>query len=132
MGRPKKNISINLVANLAAHGCTTEEIGTIVGCSKDTLERRFSAVLKKGRANMKMSLRRRQMKLAMEGNATMLIWLGKQYLKQKDKRESPPPPAVDASPDRTAVEVAAMNETILTPAEMCKEHASNEHSTATT
>lgn len=34
-----------------------------------------------------MSLRRAQMKLAESGNATMLIWCGKQYLGQTDKVE---------------------------------------------
>ena len=34
-----------------------------------------------------MSVRRMQYRSAEEGNATMLIWLGKQYLDQKDKQE---------------------------------------------
>jgi hypothetical protein len=34
-----------------------------------------------------VSLRRKQYELAMAGNATMLIFLGKQYLGQADKRE---------------------------------------------
>ena len=35
----------------------------------------------------KASLRRRQYKLAEEGNPTMLIWLGKQWLGQSEKKE---------------------------------------------
>lgn len=35
----------------------------------------------------KASLRRRQHRLAMSGHPTMLIWLGKQYLGQKDATE---------------------------------------------
>lgn len=31
---------------------------------------------------MRMRLRRAQLRLAMDGNVTMLIWLGKQYLGQ--------------------------------------------------
>jgi hypothetical protein len=34
---------------------------------------------------MKISIRRQQLKLAEAGNATMLIWLGKQVLGQRDK-----------------------------------------------
>ncbi len=34
-----------------------------------------------------MSLRRKQWRAAEEGNTTMLVWLGKQYLGQKDKSE---------------------------------------------
>ena len=39
-----------------------------------------------------VSLRRKQYELAMAGNATMLIFLGKQYLGQSDKREVTTPP----------------------------------------
>jgi hypothetical protein len=56
-------------------------------CSKDTLERRFAAVIKKGRAQRNSSLRRKQFEVAMKGDRTMLIWLGKQYLEQRDKHE---------------------------------------------
>lgn len=34
------------------------------------------------------SLRRKQFELAMNGDRTMLIWLGKQYLEQKDTRQT--------------------------------------------
>jgi hypothetical protein len=34
-----------------------------------------------------MSLRRMQWQAAENGNPTMLVWLGKQYLNQKDKAE---------------------------------------------
>jgi hypothetical protein len=33
---------------------------------------------------MKIRLRRAQLRLAIDGNVTMLIWLGKQYLGQSD------------------------------------------------
>jgi hypothetical protein len=32
-----------------------------------------------------MKLRRRQIRAALDGNITMLIWLGKQYLGQRDQ-----------------------------------------------
>ena len=47
----------------------------------------FSAVYKKYSETGKMSLRRYQFKLA-EKNATMAIWLGKQYLGQRDNFET--------------------------------------------
>ena len=34
-----------------------------------------------------MSLRRKQFETALAGNVTMMVWLGKQYLGQKDKTE---------------------------------------------
>lgn len=39
------------------------------------------------RAKGKLSLRRKQFQLALSGDRTMLIWLGKQYLGQVDKSE---------------------------------------------
>lgn len=85
MARPYKEINGEQVRKLAAIGCTDVEIGNIVGCSHDTLTKRFRAELDDGRANGKASLRRKQWEVALSGNVTMLIWLGKQVLDQQDK-----------------------------------------------
>jgi len=37
--------------------------------------------------NLQMSLRRKQIEVALKGNVSMLIWLGKQMLGQMDKQE---------------------------------------------
>lgn len=87
MARPFKDIKPWQVYKLARIGCTDVEIATILDCHQDTLTNRFSEFLRKGREKMRMSLRRMQYKAASEGNVTMLIWLGKQYLKQHDKIE---------------------------------------------
>lgn len=87
MARPKISIDPDKVAMLARIGCTTEEIASELECSKDTLERRFAAVLKDGRNRFKVSVRRQQMRLLVAGNATMGVWLGKQVLGQKDRGE---------------------------------------------
>ena len=86
-GRPLAVIDGAKVEALARIHCTTAEIAAVLGCSPDTLERRFAALLKKGREEGRASLRRSQWKLANEGNATMCIWLGKQLLGQKDRHE---------------------------------------------
>lgn len=96
MARPKKIIDWETVKKLCAIHCTGEEIASIVGVSYDTLERHikdefgesFAEYYKKHSANGKMSLRRKQYEVAMSGNTTMLVWLGKQYLGQTDKTES--------------------------------------------
>lgn len=85
MARPKKQIDEKLVHDLAAINCTMDEIAAVAGCSKDTLERRFAAIIKEGREQGKASIRRLQYELAKKGNATMLIWLGKQLLGQREK-----------------------------------------------
>ena len=88
-GRPKKEIDYVTVEKLANIQCTQDEIASFLGISVRTLQRdeEFLKIYQKGQENGKMSLRRIQYKLA-EKNTTMAIWLGKQYLGQKDIIES--------------------------------------------
>lgn len=87
MARPKKQIDKVQVRTLAGFGLTAAEIGTALGCSADTLERRFAASLKEGRDDLNAGLKRKQVEMALDGNTTMLVWLGKQYLGQRDKSD---------------------------------------------
>ena len=89
VGRPKKIIDYEAVAKLAHIQCTVAEIANFFDCSTRTLERdsQFCRIYKKEMDGGKMSLRRKQWKAADEGNTTMLVWLGKQYLGQRDKTE---------------------------------------------
>ena len=86
MARPKKTIDYELVEKLASIQCTQEEIANFLGLSVRTLQRdeEFCHIYKKGMENGKMSLRRIQFRIAEKGNAAMAIFLGKQYLGQKD------------------------------------------------
>ncbi len=95
-------------------GCTCEEMVAVLGVSWSTMERKCKAVhgipfdeyVKKGNQNFKVSLRRLQARGAQgyteiirdeQGNIlerkynppniTMQIWLGKQFLNQKEKSE---------------------------------------------
>jgi hypothetical protein len=92
-GRPELELDPRVVGGMAFVGATNVEIALFLGCSVDVLERRFADVLRKKRMSMRTRLRRAQLRLAMEGNATMLIWLGKQYLGQSDH-----PVLADSSP----------------------------------
>jgi hypothetical protein len=87
-GRPKKEIDYATVEKLANIQCTQEEIASFLGISSRTLLRdeKFKELFARGRENGKMSLRRIQWKHA-EKSATMAIWLGKQYLGQRDNIE---------------------------------------------
>lgn len=89
MARPKKTIDYKEVEKLAAIMCTQEEIGSHLDISVRTLQKdeEFLRVYKKGLDGGRKSLRRQQYELAMNGNATMLVWLGKQYLDQKDNKD---------------------------------------------
>lgn len=80
----KHNLDERQIKELAEIQCTMGEIASVMGCSVDTLERRYADVIKEGRDKGKSSLRRMQYKKALEGNPTMLIWLGKHYLDQKE------------------------------------------------
>jgi hypothetical protein len=42
MARPRKQVDERKVEQLAAIGCSEKEIGQLVGCSDDLLERRFA------------------------------------------------------------------------------------------
>lgn len=90
MARPKKKIDYVTVEKLASIQCTQEEISNFLGISTRTLQKdkEFLRIYKKGLENGKMSLRRMQFKKANDGNVSMLIWLGKQYLGQTDKVEN--------------------------------------------
>lgn len=100
MGRPKKKVDPKMVQDLASIGCKVNEIAKLLEVSEDTLHRRFALELAKGKENLKMSLRRWQLEAAKKGNVSMLIWLGKQYLEQRDKLDN-----VISGPDGGAVEV---------------------------
>lgn len=86
VGRPAKKIDYKIVEKLAEIMCTQQEIASVLNMCVRTLQRdkEFSHIYKKGLDNGKMSLRREQMKLAQQGNPAMLIWLGKQYLDQRE------------------------------------------------
>jgi hypothetical protein len=85
IGRPKIEINYDLVEKLSAIFCTQEEIAGVLEVSVRTLQRddHFCQIYKKGNETAKASLRRNQFKLS-QTNATMAIWLGKQYLGQRD------------------------------------------------
>jgi len=87
-GRPEKIIDYETVEKLAGIMATQEEIGCYLDISTRTLLRdeEFCHIYKRGLEKGKMSLRRKQYQMS-ETNPTMAIWLGKQYLGQRDKSE---------------------------------------------
>ena len=88
-GRPKFQIDYDTVKKLASIMCTEKEIASFLGCDERTLQRddEFCRIFKEGKETGKMSLRRMQWKLA-EKTYAMAIFLGKQYLGQKDVVEN--------------------------------------------
>ena len=94
-GRPRMILNkegIATIESLARIQCTDEEIASVLKVTVDTLlndnnKAAFMAAKEIGKSSGKASLRRMQFKTAEAGNATMLIWLGKQYLEQTDKQD---------------------------------------------
>jgi len=88
--KPRITIDHKLAHKLAKMACTNEEIAACLNISAkyfyDVIKRdpELSDMIQKGRAEGRASLRRAQWAKALEGNPTMLIWLGKQLLGQSD------------------------------------------------
>ena len=89
VGRPEIEIDYEKCKKLAQIMCTQSEIAAVLGVSLATLDHdpEFLRIHKEGMETGKASLRRMQWKSAEGGNVTSQIWLGKQYLGQRDKSE---------------------------------------------
>lgn len=96
MARPPLEIDKKQFEKLCALQCTLIEIAGWFGCSDDTIERwvkkeykkNFAEIFRQKRCSGAVSLRRKQMEIALSGNVAMLIFLGKQYCGQSDKIEN--------------------------------------------
>ena len=83
-----KTVDKRLVWKLATMMCTHDEIADVIGCSRKTLARKYGDLIDKGRSVGRQSLRRAQFEKAIgDKDPRMLIFLGKQYLSQKDNPE---------------------------------------------
>ena len=85
MGRPTKEVDTKVIASLSQIGCTQEEIGSVVGISARTLQRRFADLVAENKNIGKASLRKRMWASALKGNPNMMIWLSKNHLGMKDR-----------------------------------------------
>ena len=116
MARPKKEIDKKQFENLCGLQCTKEEIcawfditdKTLDAWCKRTYRQSFSVIFAQKRGKGKISLRRSQFRLA-EKNANMAIWLGKQYLDQKDKVEDTMSVSMDILQHIKEIDEIAMN-----------------------
>jgi len=96
MGRPRKPWNPIEFEKLCAMCATEDEIcawydfthDTLVSRCKETYKQTFSDAYKRFSAHGKMSVRRMQLDLALKGDRTMLVWLGKQMLRQTDRVEN--------------------------------------------
>lgn len=93
MARPKIEIDQKQFEALCKIQCTLEEVADYFDCSdttihrwcKKTYKKSFEDIYKKKSAGGRRSLRRIQWEAAQNGDKTMMIWLGRQWLGQTDK-----------------------------------------------
>lgn len=100
--------TLDIIRGAASRFATHEDIAGFLGvCEKTWHTSRlrhpeFDEAFQQGLAQGKISLRRAQFEAAVENkNPTMMIWLGKQYLDQKDRVEN-----THSGPDGGAIEVS--------------------------
>ena len=72
---------------LASFGCSITEIAKYFRIDESTVRKNYKDELETGRESLKVKIRTLQLKFAERGNTALLIWLGKQYLGQTDRKE---------------------------------------------
>jgi hypothetical protein len=109
IGRPPALVAdehtLHQIRMLGTIQCTIAEAAGVLGVHENTFATFLSPNGSKvardtwdhGRANGKMSVRRKQFQVAMSGNIAMLIWWGKNNLGQSDKLENKVDSRLDAT-----------------------------------
>ena len=86
-GRPRLILDASRVTELASKGYIMRELAAILDVSEDTLHRHYAEAIKTGRELCNSMIRAKQIEVALQGNPTMLIWIGKQNLAQTDRTD---------------------------------------------
>ena len=95
MGRKPIEIDWDTFNKLCSFPIKQDDISWILDVSVDKLaneirakfDMTFSEYMTKRQATLRLSLLQKQYQVAMNGNVSMLIWLGKNWLGQRDKFE---------------------------------------------
>jgi len=95
-GRPRKKIPKKLIEEYIKIGLPIRKIAGLINVDEKTIRNNFSAELKKRKHKKIIELYEKKEKLKqaqwesaiMDKNTTMMIWLGRNYLGQKEKIEN--------------------------------------------
>ncbi len=93
LGAPEKEFNWKLLDSVLQFGARLIDCSDMLELSDDTIQRRikkehdctFSEYRNRKMSKMRMKLLQKQYDVAMKGNVSMLIWLGKNHLGQSDK-----------------------------------------------
>ena len=86
---PKRKSRVNRdkVEMLSSFGCTIMEIAKFFIVDESLIRKYYADEVRRGKEQMKLRLRQLQWKFAEQGNTSLLIFLGKNYLNQTDKQQ---------------------------------------------
>lgn len=85
--RPLKPIDEDKLRDLLAVNMPVKRIAQYFNVTSETLYNRYGDLIIESNVEYEAQLRKAQLRTALDGNPTMLIWLGKQYLGQRDLQE---------------------------------------------
>ena len=87
--RPKRKSRVDRdkVEMLSSFGCTIMEIAKFFIVDESVIRKDYTDEVRRGKEQMKLRLRQLQWKYAEQGNTSLLIFLGKNYLNQTDKQQ---------------------------------------------
>lgn len=124
IGRPKADIDWNRVNELLIAGCSGAEVAGYFGLNKTTIYERcvtdnnltFTEYSSQFYSKGETIIREAQFKKVKEGDNAMLIWLGKNRLKQRDKEEDKPANTqYTIKVDRDGIATGVSTEILSTP-----------------
>ena len=132
-GRPEIEIDWKRVENMIIGGANGSQVSAALGVHSNTLYDRvkkqyginFSEFYDKFREKGNQLLHNKQFDVALKGNTTMLVWLGKQRLEQKDSKEE-----TNVTPQHAAIMNALIEQITIRQELAAKKEKSNGNDTA--
>ncbi len=80
----------HMVEAMAAVGTPSEDMATMLGISKDTLERHYMDNIKAGRVKANLQIGRKIHAQALEGDTALLIWWSKTRMRWSAAKDEAP------------------------------------------
>jgi hypothetical protein len=93
-GRPRKKIDLDMVELYSRLFPSDEDMSVMLGCSRRTIARvknrlRYIEAVRRGQVRTRMEIKKKQLEMAMDGDRTMIIYLGKVLCGQIEEGDKP-------------------------------------------